>query len=195
MMRHKKNKHGSKEQRANTVSDSELTDSELTDSDTDHSMSGADEASVGERPTDVDREDPWDSVIQKAFEKCQDQFERRVKELLHTTEITENDARQRAYLDMRAIYRKAASGIFTDRMLWFHAIRKQWVYKAIKKTVNNFVELDDYGLDEAWKSAVGQRKYLFDTILADYNPPDLEDDEEEQEETNDEGPSAKKARA
>ena len=64
--------------------------------------------------------------------------------------------------------------------------------QVIKKTVNNFVELDDYGLEEAWKSAVGQRKYLFDTILSQYNPPDLQ--KEDEGETDDEEPSAKKAK-
>ena len=194
MLRHKKNKHGSlRKGDPMSASESELTETEISESDTDHDMSEGDEAS--DANTVDEEEDPWDSVVQKAFDQCQDQFERRVNELLRSNYISEEEARQRVYLDMRSTYRKAASGVFTDRMLWFHAIRKQPVYKAIQKTVKNFVELDDYSSEEAWKSAVGQRKYLFDTILTRYNPPDLIDGNEEARETDSEEPSAKKAKA
>lgn len=200
MLRHKRNKHRPQRESEDTggsPSESELSEHETTESDTDGGMSDADEASDvklssrGHREEE-EEEDPWDSVMQKAFDKCQDQFERGVAQLLQSTDIGETEARKRVYLDMRSTYRKAASGVFTERMLWFHAIRKQAVYKAIKKTANNFVDLDDYGLDEAWKSAVGQRKYLFDTILVQYNPPDIEGGEEDSSE--DEGPSGKRAK-
>ena len=200
MLRHKRNQHGpqrEQEETASSPSEAELTEHETTESDTDQGMSEADEASDVRRSSRGRREeeDPWDSVVQRAFAKCQHQFERRVAELLQTADIDEVEARQRVYLDMRSIYRKAASGVFAERMLWFYAIRKQSVYKAIKKTVNNFVELDDYGLDEAWKSAVGQRKYLFDTILVQYNPPEIDGvDIEEEDSSEDEEPSAKRAK-
>ena len=141
--------------------------------------------------TEMATEDPWDSVVQKAFDQCQNQFDRRVTGLLETTDIDDTEARKRTYLDMRHTYRKAVSGIFTARMLWFRAMRKQSVYAAIEKMVRDLVDLDDYGLEEAWKSAVGQRKYLFDTILARYHPPGLD---EEWEEMDVEEPPAKRAR-
>ena len=70
-------------------------------------------------------------------------------------------------------------------MVWYDAIRKNPIYKAIKKTGNNFMVLDDYGANEAWKSAIRQRKYIFDNILEAYQPPELEEDNPEEEDTSD----------
>ena len=88
------------------------------------------------------------------------------------------------YDDMRSAYRKVVMTIFMNRMTWFDAIRKDRIYKAIKRTATNLIELDDYDPEEAWKSAVAQRKYLLDKLLEDYEPSDLaseSDDERDQE--------------
>ena len=80
-----------------------------------------------------------------------------------------------------------------DRIVWFNAISKDHVYKAIKKTANNFMDLDDYSSTEAWKSAISQRKYLFDTILFEFQPPELADEYQEMDSSEDE-PIAKRAK-
>ena len=36
-------------------------------------------------------------------------------------------------------------------------------------------EDEDYGIEEAWKYSVSKRKYLFDEILKQYIPPQVED--------------------
>ena len=66
MLRHKKQKHGEKDTEA---TDSELSDTEATDSSPDNGMSDADEASDTESQSRGDQYDPWDSVVQKAFEE------------------------------------------------------------------------------------------------------------------------------
>ena len=185
MLRHKKNKH--RREGEIDMTDSELSEKETTDSEADGGMSEADEASDTERHSD--QYDPWESVVHKAFLKCQDQFEEEVTKLLQKRNIDEAEARKQVYQDMRSTYRKAVSNVFTDRMVWFHSMRKHPVYRAIKRTATNLVDLDDYSLEEAWKSAIGQRKYLFDTILVEYYPPELEDDPSDDEE-----PLAKQAK-
>ena len=42
---------------------------------------------------------------------------------------------------------------------------------------------------EAWKSAIGQRKFLFD-----YNPPELQGNEPDENTSDDDEPSAKRAK-
>ena len=183
MLRHKKNVHRGVEEKGTDVSgtESELSDTETTESVTDNGMSEADEVSDTDSHASADHYDPWESVIQRAFEKCQDQFEEKVTKQIQTLPIGETEARERVYQEMRSTYRKAVGAIFTERMEWFYGVRKHPVYKAIKRTATNFMDIDDYSPDEAWKSAVGQRKYLFDNILAEYNPPELEGDELEEE--------------
>ena len=185
MLRHKKNKH--RREVETDMSDSELSDQETTDSEAENGMSEADEASDTERHSE--QYDPWESVVHKAFLKCQDQFEEAVTKLLQKRNIDQTEARKEVYHDMRSTYRKAISSVFINRIVWFQAMRKHPVYKAIKKTAANFVDLDDYSPEEAWKSAIGQRKYLFDTILAEYYPPEVEEDLSDDEE-----PLAKRAK-
>ena len=60
-------------------------------------------------------------------------------------------------------------------------MRKDPVFLSVKTTVSDLKLLDDYDNDEAWKSAVDKRKFLFDRILKEYNPPELsgpEDDDD-----------------
>jgi len=125
--------------------------------------------------------DPWESVVQKAFDKCAEQFEDEVTKLVHREDISQTEARSHVYNEMRSKYRKAMITVFTNRMVWFDALRKHPIYKTIKKTATNLIDLDDYSSDEAWKSAIGQRKFLFDTILEEYYPPEMESEDDESE--------------
>jgi polyhydroxyalkanoate synthesis regulator protein len=137
-------------------------------------------------PDTSDMYDPWESVIQKAFEKCQEQFEEEVQKLLSKSNRNETEVKKQVYEDMKSVYRKAVSSVFTNRMMWFNAIQKDSLYKAIKKTANQLMELDDYGKEEAWKYAVSKRKYIFDDLLEQFAPPEMnreiEPAEEEEEE-------------
>ena len=63
--------------------------------------------------------------------------------------------------------------MYDTEMLWFHAMRKDPVFLAVKTTVSDLKLLDDYENEEAWKSAVNKRKFLFDRILKEYDPPEL----------------------
>lgn len=175
MLRHKRNKHGTIREAKNA---SELTDSDASGSELEGETMDFDDASVTNRQSgsngDGERYDPWDSVVQKAFEKYQDQYEEQVIKLKLQQGLSEVEARNRVYLDMRGVYRKALGNVLINRIEWFHAINKAPVYKALKKTATNLMAVDDYGQEEAWKSAVSQRKYLFDSILSEYYPPELE---------------------
>ena len=78
------------------------------------------------------------------------------------------------------------ANIFVNEMLWFHAMRKDPVFLSVKTTVTDLKLLDDYDNEEAWKSAVSKRKFLF-LILKEYGPPEMswpeEDDDDDHTQT------------
>ena len=190
-----KNTHKYVEENETELSD---TETELSESERDHGMSESDEASDTERQSGREHYDPWDSVIERAFDKCQDQFEKEVAKMIRKRKISETGARRHVYQDMQSTYRKAVINIFTKRMVWFDEIRRHPVYKTIKKTATNFIDLEDYNPEEAWKSAIGKRKYIFDNILEEYYPPELEEEELEEGDISDidnDEPPAKKVKA
>jgi hypothetical protein len=176
MLRHKKGAHTQEEEEE----EADLSTTDLSESETENSTEEQEETDT-DKGLMSDSYDPWDSVVQKAFDKCAEQFEEEVTKLVHTDGISTSEARSHVYNDMRSKYRKAMITVFTNRMVWFDALRKHSVYKAIKKTATNLIDLDDYSPDEAWKSAIGQRKYLFDTILDEYSPPEMESEDDESE--------------
>ena len=101
-------------------------------------------------------------MIEEAFERCQSEFDERVTKHIAIQGIDEDDARKRAY-----------NNIFVNELLWFHATRKDPSFLSVKTTVSDLKLLEDYDNEEAWKSAVNKRKFMFDRILKEYDPPEL----------------------
>ena len=62
-------------------------------------------------------------------------------------------------------------------------MRKDPVFLSVKTTVSDLKLLDDYDNEEAWKSAVNKRKFLFDRILKEYDPPELSGPEDDDDDT------------
>ena len=60
------------------------------------------------------------------------------------------------------------------------------IFKTVKRTVSDLIDIDDYDGEEAWKSAVNKRKFLLDIVLKEYEPPEVSVREEEDEPENDE---------
>jgi hypothetical protein len=95
MVRHKKTVHDQKEEGEDEPeqSDSESTMSASEESDTDSvtSVEGEDES---------EEEDPWQSIVEKAFDKCQHLYEEVQQQ--KQRHVNKSDARQQAYEDMAA---------------------------------------------------------------------------------------------
>ena len=121
-------------------------------------------------------------MIEDAFEWCQSEFDERVTENMARQRLHEEAARKRVYDNMLPTYRKALVNVFVDEMLWFYAMKKDRIYLSVKNTVSSLKLLDDYDNKEAWKSAVNKRKFLFDRILKEFDPPELSEPEESQTE-------------
>ena len=123
--------------------------------------------------------DPWEEVVEEAFSKCQSQYDSEVTELMkEDSEISDNDAQETIFEDMKGTYRKALMNAFGKRLLWFNAMKKDAVYKAIKSTINQLVETEGYDSDEALKYAILKRRFLFDKILRTFDIPQLEEEDD-----------------
>jgi len=126
MIRHKKGAHIQREEEEEDISTTDLSESEPEGSTEEQDDTDTDKRSMSESY------DPWESVVQKAFDKCAEQFEDEVTKLVHREDISKTEARSHVYNEMRRKYRKAMITVFTNRMVWFDALRKNPIYKTIK---------------------------------------------------------------
>ena len=83
------------------------------------------------------------------------------------------------------MFRKAFMASLSDRMIWFNSFQLDPIYKTMRNTANALMEMEDYSKDEAWKYAIRNRKYLLDSVFEEFEPPEMEG--EEQSEHDDDG--------
>ena len=173
MLCHKRNVHHQDKQLSNN-------------SDTDQSLSKDFDARESDNEEEtVDKYDPWDSLIQKTFQRCQVQFMERVDNLTNNCHIEQEETRGKAYKELKLLFRKALVVSLSDRVMWFNAMQvdPKCIYKTIRNTAKTLIAMEDYGRDEAWKYAISKRKYLLTTVLEAFDSPEME--EAEQSETDD----------
>ena len=149
--------YGSKEDIFGIIADTQSKDS---DSDIDDIAS-------------KERMDPWELIADEAFKKCQSQYVSKVN-AEEDSAITEKEAKERAFSSMKGVYRVAMMNSFIKQLLWFNAMKKDPVYKAVKRTVNRLIDTEDYEKEEALKYAILKRQFLFDRILDTYEFPSTE---------------------
>ena len=174
MLRHQRSMHTDEYSGSDSEVQSENSDVDISDQE-------------NEEATEDDAIDPWDAIVQEAFDRFQSEFEERVKDYVSKENVQESDVRQIVFEDMWDIYRKAMMNIFIDKMLWFAATKREPVFTAIRKSATDLKTMDDYDDDEAWKSATSKRKFLFDKILKRYEPPELADSSKNSSQAGEEG--------
>jgi hypothetical protein len=153
----------------------------VDDTDSNHSNDDDDSSIASEESLTID---PWDDVVDEVFQKCQSQYDSKVKELMEEeTDISDSEAKERVFRNMRTTYREAMMNTFGSKLIWFDAMKKDPIYKSIKKTVNRLIDADGYDEEEALKYGILKRRFLFDKVLTSYDNPELEgEDDMEQEE-------------
>lgn len=166
MLRHKKSVH-----RQEDLNGSESDVSEDTSESSTENEAG-------------DTYDPWDSLVQKAFDECLEEYQQEVNNLTQRQHMDQTEARYKAYKHLQPTFRKALMTLFIQRITWCKAMEQDPVYKSIRRTVNSLIENDDFDRQEAWKYAVSKRKYLLDTVLEEFNPPTSTEMERNEQEGN-----------
>ncbi len=175
MLRHKRNTHIDDDQddRADISSDSDESMDDDSEVDTDNS-----DDSAGSESDDV-----WDSLIKIEFCELQSAYEEKVKDIMKLKNIRKSRARSDVYEEMRPLYRRAIIKRFLARLLWFDSIRRDGIYKAIRASAERLRTEEEYGRQEALQYATNKRKYLFDKLLSDYGPPEIEADGDDDDDT------------
>ena len=117
----------------------------------------------------------WEPIINMAFGELQPKFEEKVKAAMESKEMTVDRARSDVYREMISTYRKAAINRFLIRQSWFDRIKSDPVYKAIRDTASRLRNEEEYGRLETLQYATKKRQYLFEQLLNDHDPPEIED--------------------
>ena len=112
-------------------------------------------------------------MIEEAFDRCQSQFDERVTKHMagpgrcsearvrqYVTSIQNTEKRWRTFSLLKCC------GFMPCQRTLFSCL-------CVKTKVSDLKLLEDYDNEEAWKSAVNKRKFLFDRILKEYDPPEL----------------------
>ena len=159
----------------------------LSDTESDHDLSEDNDNSDAEGDEN-EKYDPWESLIEKTFDLCKEEFEEYVDNLTRRRHMDQTDARRKAYKDLQPKFRKVLRSLFVSRMSWFKAMEQDPIDKTVQRTVKDLIAIEDFNKQEALKYAISKRKYLLDTVLEDFDPPEIEDHGESEED----GPSAKR---
>ena len=94
--------------------------------------------------------------------------------LTHNHHMAQEEARHKANLEIKSLFKKALMAFLGDRVMWFYAMQADSIYKTIWNTAKTLIEMEDYGSDEAWKYSISKRTYLLDTVLEAFEPPEIE---------------------
>jgi hypothetical protein len=114
------------------------------------------------------------TTSEEVFTECQSRFETKVSEMMdEDSDISENEARENVFLNMKNTYRKSIMNTFGSKVHWFNVMKKDPIFMSIKNTVNQLIETEDYQADEALKYAVLKQGFLFDKVLNNYEIPEL----------------------
>ena len=174
MQRHKNKVHGEETEEEGS---SEMSEVESEDTDMNSEMSESDESSVKESDDDDEGTDPWNPLVQKMFERHQTSYEEKVNALMEQG-CSEEDAKARAYQEMTSTYRKDLSNQYLWMMKWMRDMSYDRTHKKIKETVRRLRDDEEYEPLEAWNYAVEKRKFLLDGVLKDYDPPAIQDEDD-----------------
>ena len=176
MLRHKSSAHSGIDSDEDTMSDVSAKEDifgPIDDNMSSHSDDDDDDTLVTSEESLM--VDPWNIIANEAFQKCQLQFDSKVKELMEEdTDISDSEAKEKVFRNMKSTYRLAMMNSFGSKVLWFDAMKKDPMYKSIKKTVNRLIDADDYDKEEALKYGILKRRFLFDKVLDTYEIPELE---------------------
>lgn len=169
MLRHKRAEHSD-------ISDSETLDNEEEE-----------EEEMDEQVDSDNEDDPWQCIIDRAFELCQEKYIDKVSELMTQNDYSKENAKQEAFEELTPLYRKTIAKVLTAKIEWYQSMRRNQLYRAIERTAKRLQEEEDYGVQESYKYAVSKRKFMFDNLLKLYEPPEVSDTEmsDEQDDVSD----------
>ena len=165
LKRHIKSQHPGDDTMSNTDKNKEtVSDYSSTDEEDDSDMET-------DAKDDEETLDPWLDMVEQCYKALQPDFDSAVSDRLTDSDISEKEARKRVFKELLPKYRKYLLDKYLLRVLWYESMRNDAVHKAIRREAKRLREEEDYDGEESWKYATKKRKYLFDKVFKQYEPP------------------------
>ena len=76
--------------------------------------------------------DPWEEIVQEAFDQCQSQYQHEVKEAMEEdNDISECEAKKTNFRGNEKHLPKSHNELFGNKLVWFDVMKKDPIYRAI----------------------------------------------------------------
>ena len=143
-------------------SSSEIDQSSAEDS----SESGEDQSESESERVNEPEEQHWKVLVDESTERHKGDYSTLVQEFLEQDE-TEEDAKILAHNQLIPVYQKELRKVLLEKIKWMRQFRHDPYFKKILDTRRDIMERNgDYDWEEATESAIRERKFLLNKLLA-----------------------------
>lgn len=123
---------------------------------------------------DEDPEDVWTRMLNEVYEENEDDFNEKVKEYEEY-----DDAKERARVDMRDVYKKDLKAIFKRYFAFAHLLEKSEMYNIILEDFNSLRLEKQYPKEKALRAAIRKNDAIFDQVLDEHETESEATDDED----------------
>ena len=139
----------------------------------------------GEKMSFEDEKPLWlDTVKEQLNKEMTKEYNARIREMVEKEGKSEEVAQNKAFNEYVPKLRKSFRHALGDYLILVRKILNTELYQKLMQTAENLMEEDGYGLEEAIRQALKQRKFILDQIIAEKEVQD--DDDETETETEEE---------
>lgn len=126
---------------------------------------------------------PWDKIMNATISRLQDTFNEKVEELFgKESDMDIEDAEVMAYEELKPRYAGEILDVYKNLVGLAAALKKDPMHQKITNTAKRLRDEHDYDADEAMKYAIKKRRFLFEKLLDDYDPPDYTGEDNKEDE-------------
>ncbi|KXJ10412.1 hypothetical protein AC249_AIPGENE19583 [Exaiptasia diaphana] len=160
----------------NTMSQSNHSEEDDLSSDSIHTDTSEESSEENSDSSDVDSSeeqediDVWARIQHQAMDRYQQEYEVLVQKYKQNGDSNQA-AEIRANNALLPSYRKELREVLFDELKWMHLFKRDPIYKKIKDTQKNLMDMEGYDWEEATHSAIHQRKFLLNKLFAKEEVP------------------------
>ena len=118
------------------IGNEEEEEGDMSDSTDDPETNDSNDISLTSESQDTTEEelDRWNEIVGQAFDEWQSDYENKVNDLMESEDIDQKTARNKAFGELRSLYRKGIAHKFVEKIIWYNVIKWDRIFKVIKKT-------------------------------------------------------------
>lgn len=156
---------------------SHVTDQSLTDDESDDmsdSQESSNESDSSQESSDDEDDIDWGRIQDEAMRRHENKFETLVHHYEQEGE-SHDVARAKAENDLLPTYRKEFRKVLFEYLKWIHHLRKNYKFKQVMKTKQDFMDMEGFGWEEAMEAAIHKRKFMLNKLFQEIPMPDSVD--------------------